>query len=222
MKQSKIFRRKGNFPRGEGRAQKENFSRGGCINVPHWRPPRGQGAQPLPLPFDGPAPSFAALVAERGGDVPPRAVLDELVRAGIAERDGDEVRLLSRAYLPEGDEAEAERVAILGTDVAALIRTIDHNLQAPPENRRFQRRVLYRGIPEAGIAPVRGLATERGQALLEELDQLLSAQVEGVEASGGDGGHVRQVMFGMYWAEEADVSPPATGGDAEASAREVP
>lgn len=201
----------------------ERFHRGARI-VSAWvreHAPKDGGSLPAPLVFDGEGPSFTALVAAHGGDVPPRAVLDELLRAGVAERDGDRVRLLTRAYLPAGDEAEGERVAILGTDVAALLRTIDHNLQSPPEQRRFQRRVLYRGVPATGLEPVKALASQRGQTLLEELDQVLAEQVAqpGQQAPGD--GPSRQVMFGMFWAEEDEAPPSKEGQDADRSAEEV-
>lgn len=204
-------------------ASVERFHRGARI-VSAWvrqRPPEGDD-DPWTLEFDGPGRSFTALVARHGGDVPPRAVLDELVRAGAVERIGNRVRLLGRAYLPDGNAAEAERMAVLGTDVAALIGTIDHNLQAPVEQRRFQRRVLYRGIPAASLPPIQALAERRGQELLEELDRVLADQGEGPSEQGRAGGPTRQVMFGMFWAEEAEGAPPEEGEAAAGSAREVP
>ena len=202
----------------------ERFHRGARI-VSAWvreRERKDSDTLPGALDFDGPGSTFTALVAKHGGDVPPRAVLDELVRAGVAERDGDRVRLVSRAYLPEGDGAEGERVAVLGTDVAALLGTIDHNLQCPVEDRRFQRRVLYRGVPAAALPPIQALAGHRAQALLEELDQLLAGEVERGPDQGQADEPTRQVMFGMFWAEEDEVSPPEVGEDAGQSAEEVP
>ncbi|HSH71121.1 MAG TPA: DUF6502 family protein [Deferrisomatales bacterium] len=202
----------------------ERFHRGARI-VSAWvreGEPKDSGTLPGPLAFDGPGPTFTALVAKHGGDVPPRAVLDELLRAGVVERDGDRVRLVSRAYLPAGDGAEGERVAVLGTDVAALLGTIDHNLQCPVEERRLQRRVLYRGVPAAALPGIQALARQRGQALLEELDQILAGQVERGPDPGRADEPTRQVMFGMFWAEEDEASPPEDEEDADRSAEEVP
>ncbi|MDF1551511.1 MAG: DUF6502 family protein [Deferrisomatales bacterium] len=202
----------------------ERFHRGARI-VSAWvraGEPKDSGSLPKSLAFDGPGPTFTALVARHGGDVPPRAVLDELLRAGVVERDGDRVRLVSRAYLPAGDEAEGERVAVLGTDVAALLGTIDHNLQCPVEERRLQRRVLYRGVPAAALPGIQTLARQRGQALLEELDQILAGQVARVPGPGRADEPTRQVMFGLFWAEEDEASPPEDGEDADRSAEEVP
>ncbi|HEY6096480.1 MAG TPA: DUF6502 family protein, partial [Candidatus Deferrimicrobium sp.] len=83
---------------------------------------------PSPLPVEGEGATFSELAKEYSGDVPHRAILDELLRVGAVERTADDkVRLLARAYIPvTGDEAKLE---ILGTDTACLIETIDHNLQ---------------------------------------------------------------------------------------------
>ncbi len=165
------------------------------------------GGQPRALPLEGESPSFAELVARFGGDVTPRAVLDELLRVGTVERDGDGgVRLRSRAYVPAGDDAEAGRLAILGHDVAALVETIDHNLQADGGERWFQRRVAYEGVPAGEVSGVRDLASADGQRLLELLDRVLAEKIRrGYED--GPPAQTSRVMLGIYWHEEPE--PPS-------------
>ncbi|MDL1861983.1 hypothetical protein FBR04_13295, partial [Betaproteobacteria bacterium PRO7] len=61
---------------------------------------RGADGEPAALALDEGAASFAQLVRRYGGDVPARAVLDELLRVGTVERQPDgRVRLLTRVYL---------------------------------------------------------------------------------------------------------------------------
>lgn len=62
--------------------------------------------QPRPLPRAGSAPSFDGLVLGISSDVRPRAVLDELVRLGMAEETADEVRLLAPGFVPRQGFAE--------------------------------------------------------------------------------------------------------------------
>ena len=70
---------------------------------------------------------------------------DELARVGAIEmRPDGSVRLLARAYVPRGDQAE--KIAILGADTADLIRSIDHNLTCASGDAYFQRRVSYSGL----------------------------------------------------------------------------
>jgi hypothetical protein len=60
--------------------------------------------QPRDLPFDGPL-SFAELVRRYSGDLPARAVLDELLRVGIVAETSGLIRLLNRTgYVPYQDE----------------------------------------------------------------------------------------------------------------------
>ncbi len=115
---------------------------------------------------------FIELVRRYAGDVPPRAVLDELMRVGTVERlpDGG-LRLLERAYIPR--LSDLGKVTILGADVAWLIETIDHNL-TDPETPRFQRKVMYDNLPAEVLPEFRAYATEHAQQLIELLDHWLA------------------------------------------------
>lgn len=62
--------------------------------------------QPRPLPRTGDAPHFDAIVASISSDVRPRAVLDELVRLGMAQEDNDHVTLLATGFVPRQGFAE--------------------------------------------------------------------------------------------------------------------
>ena len=96
---------------------------------------------PLDLPPEGVA-AFSSLVKKYSGDMPVRAVLDELVNVGaVALQSDGRVKLLTRAYLPGADKQA--KLDILGADVADLIATIDHNLEPENSRPRFQRKVSY-------------------------------------------------------------------------------
>src|SRR5512139_227740 len=62
----------------------------------------GEAGVPAVLRLDGEAPSFAELVRRYSGDIPVRAVLDELVRNGSVEVTDQAVRLADRG-LPSTD-----------------------------------------------------------------------------------------------------------------------
>lgn len=145
---------------------------------------------------DGPA-NFAQLVRRYSGDMPARAVLDELLRVGAVRRDADDrLVLVHRAYVPQG--SEVEKLAILGSDVADLIATIDHNLQHGQADPRFQRKVMYRRVPAAETGAFRALSAREAQALLERLDQWLAARAG---ESAADTPRVR-LGLGIYYFEE--------------------
>lgn len=161
--------------------------------------------QPAVLAFEGETLSFSLLVRRYSGDATPRAVLDELVRVGSVEQNEQgEIRLLSRSYVPaDGDE---EKISILGHDIADLIQTIDHNLQKPPEDSRFQLKVYYDNLPAESIPPFRSLSTKKSRELLEFFDRELSSKDRDINPKSQGKGQYRAGVS-IYYFEE-DLTPP--------------
>lgn len=121
--------------------------------------------QPLALPFDGDGHTFSALVRKYSGDVPPRAVLDELLQVQNVERDAaGNLKLLKRVYVPRA--SDAAKLRILGNDVPRLIATIDHNLQ-DLEPSRFQQSVMYDNLPAEAIEEFRELSRRHSRELID-------------------------------------------------------
>lgn len=150
----------------------------------------------LRLPFDGEGPTFSTLVRAYSGDIPPRAMLTVLESAHCVEADADgRLQLVSHAFIPGGDAAD--KLHILGSDVAELIATIDHNLTAPADELYFQRKVSNTRLDRQALCEFRTLASERAQALLEELDAWLSAH----EVSDEDR-ETQAVSLGIYYAQD--------------------
>jgi len=117
--------------------------------------------------------AFAALARRFSGDIPFRAVLDELLRVGVVEKlDDDGIRLKMRAYVPES--GDADKLNILGTDVSDLVATIDHNLQHGAADPFFQRKVMYDNVPVEALQEFRRMSGSQAQAFLERLDKWLS------------------------------------------------
>jgi len=155
---------------------------------------------PMALGAEGAGASFGLLVKRYSGDVPARAVLDELLRVGAAERMGDgRIRLLARAYIPS--TSDLDKLDILGADVADLIATIDHNLQRGGSDPRFQRKVMYDNVPEESAAEFRALSAAQAQALLEAMDKWLSQHDRDANPSRTGKGRVRAGV-GIYYFEE--------------------
>lgn len=129
--------------------------------------------RPAALPMSGETGSFTSLVRHFSGDMPVRAVLDELRRVGaVTELDDGRVELVTRAYVPK--TSETDKLHILGTDVAHLIATIDHNLRSDSTEPFFQRKVAYDNLPDEMLPEFRKLSSEKAQLLLEELDRWLA------------------------------------------------
>lgn len=159
----------------------------------------GKG-HPAPLPMSGKRTSFTALVKRYSGDIPVRALLDELVRVGAVKRLKDgRVGLVSRGYVPQ--RGLEEKLAILGNDTADLIATIDHNIFGNPSKPRMQRKVMYDNVPVEAARAFQTVAEDRAQEMLEALDRWLSHRDRDVNPTVRGKGRVR-VGVGIYHFEE--------------------
>jgi len=150
--------------------------------------------------MEGTRASFSELVKRYSGDIPVRAMLDELLRVGAVKqlKDG-RICLLSRGYIPQKDPVE--KLHVLGTDTADLIATIDHNVHQSPSKARFQRKVMYDNVPVEAAKEFQILAAAQGQELLEALDRWLSHRDRDVNPASKGTGRVR-VGLGVYQFEE--------------------
>jgi len=146
------------------------------------------------------AANFAELARRFSGDIPFRAVLDELKRVGVVEQleDGS-IRLKVRAYIPES--GDADKLNILGTDVADLVTTIDHNLKNSGTEPFFQRKVMYDNVPVEALQEFRRLSRTQAQALLEKLDKWLSQHDRDANPGTTGTGQMR-TGIGIYYFEE--------------------
>lgn len=179
----------------------------GWVRDPEFRDDRGR---PMPLPWEGEARAFATLVKRYSGDIPARAVLDELLRVGSVERLPDgRIRLLARGYVPQ--LSEADKLGILGTDVAALISTIDHNVTHGAKAPLFQRKVMYDNLPAETVEVFRPLAARRAQHLLEVLDRWLARRDRDASPSTGGTGRMKAGVGIYYFEEDVPESPSRKG-----------
>lgn len=135
---------------------------------------------PLDLKFDD-VPrraSFSELVRRYSGDMPPRAMLDELLRVGAVriEQDTGMVRVLTRSYIPE--KLAAESIRYFAEATHGFIDTLDLNLRKTgPGKGRFERRVLADdGLRESDLTDFDSFIRERGQQFLVEIDDWISAR----------------------------------------------
>lgn len=190
------------LPRGDDHAVRQQYNRAARVISAWVRDPEFHDAsgQPVSLPVEGSPPSFGVLVRRYSGDMPMRAILDELLRVGAVEQLADgRLRLLARSYVPAA--GEVEKLGILGTDVADLIATIDWNLQRPPADAYFQRKVQYDNLPSEVMSQLHGEIRARAQALIEQLDRWMAAHDRDVNPTVQGTGRKR-AMLGIYYFEE--------------------
>ena len=179
-------------------ASQERFNRGvrvlsGWVNDRRFL---DAGGKPAELPIDGKPCSFALLVKEYSGDIPTRAMLSMLEEAGSLRVTGGAVKLVRQVFVPGSDPVD--KLQVLGTDVAELITTINHNLTAKPDELRFQRKVAYDNIDPAVLPKLKKMTFTKAQALLEQLDRHYASSELG-ENSGKRG---KYISLGIYYYEQ--------------------
>jgi hypothetical protein len=196
------------MPSKDNRSIEEQYNRAARVITGWLKDSRfGDGkGHPVPLPLKGKRGSFAQLVKIYSGDIPVRAMLDELLHVGAVQqlKDG-RICLRSRAYIPQ--KAAPEKLSILGTDTADLISTIDHNIYIDPSHPRFQRKVMYDNVPVEAAQEFRAIASAQGQELLEALDRWLAHRDRDVNPTVKGTGRVR-LGVGLYAFEERLTDEP--------------
>ncbi|HUL82698.1 MAG TPA: DUF6502 family protein, partial [Gammaproteobacteria bacterium] len=143
----------------------------------------GPYGMPLELPFESNNGSdFVALVRKYSGDMAPRAMLDELLHVKAVEQLATGAfKVLMRAYMPESLHPDA--LQRLGDVVRDFINTVEFNTKRGHGLGRFERVVIAEeGLREDLMPAFDALIRTKGQNLLVELDNWLSAQELSVTA----------------------------------------
>lgn len=159
---------------------------------------RTNQGEPADLAFEGDSNSFMALVKRYSGDITARTIADELTRVGaITLTDDGLIHLNTRAYA--SNTSEVDKITILGSDVADLICTIDHNLELPDQSY-LQRKVSYNYIPAEKLPEIKKKMESISQKSLESMDKLLAANAVGKKAAKNNNTYVRTGV-GIYYFE---------------------
>lgn len=157
--------------------------------------------QPKPLIYGDPEDSFNQLVKRYGGDVPARAMLDELVRVGTVKNVNGKVSLLQKGYIPH--QSESALLDIFSTSATDLLTTLDHNLRQNTKlSSRLQMSVAYDDVTDEGRDVFQSLTANQTLKLLQQFDKSLSQYDRGANPTvKGTGKH--RVGLGVYWIEDA-------------------
>jgi len=183
----------------------------GWRNDPRYCDPRGR---PASLPFEDEGPSFSELVRRYGGDVTPRATLDELLRVGALQklRDG---RLKPVADPFVAADREIDKLGILGDDVADLVGAIDHNLLNGTHEPFFQRKIAYDNVPAESVARLRANIAADAEQLLVKHDTAISRHDRDVTPAARGSGRKRVVLGVWYYDHDYHEDDQRASADAE-------
>lgn len=167
----------------------------------HVYPKADAPAHAAALPLEGER-SFAALVKLYSGDMPARAVLDELLRVGVVRKtENGTVELLSSKAIVPGAENRQALLTLLGQDTTDFLSTCTHNVLASDENKFFQQKSWTDNIPIELLKSTQMLARQRGQIIIDDFREELSKFDRDNNPSVKGTGRARAV-FGVYYYEE--------------------
>ena len=153
------------------------------------------------LPLEGER-SFASLVKRYSGDMPARAVLDELLRVGAATRlDNGEIELVTPGVLVPDEKDSETALNVFGEQTSDFIASCTHNILAKNEEKFYQRATWFDNIPIERLETAKAIARRRGEAIAAEFTDEFSKLDRDVTPSIQETGRARAV-FGFYYYEE--------------------
>ncbi len=153
---------------------------------------------PDELPMSGSTKSFEILSRQVSSDVHPRAVLNELVRLGMAEQEGDTVRLCRNAFVPDQQMAEAGN--LLAGSTADHLAAGVHNLSGPGDRKFLEQSMFADGLSTDSVQQLEQLAGALWMQVLNAMVRAALPLSEKDEPAGGD----QRIRVGMFcYAEPA-------------------
>jgi hypothetical protein len=184
-------------------AKVKSFNRAEIV-VAAWRheyPKANSVSLAARLPLEGER-SFASLVKRWSGDMPVRAVLDELLRVGVVKRvENDEIELVSDGTFVPASENKQDLLVGLGEDTADFIATISNNIRSTTEPKFLQLKTWYDNIPVEALAVSRDLASQQGQQVLKNFSDQLGRFDRDMNPNSEGTGRARAVL-GVYYYQE--------------------
>lgn len=161
--------------------------------------------QPRPLPRSGEPPHFDGLVASISSDVRPRAVLDELVRLGMAEEGEDgQIRLLATGFVPR--QGFAEMAQLMQENLHDHLAAASLNLQ--DEHNYLEQAVFVDQLSEESAHRLHVVAARAWRQAFKTVMTEAQARYDHDQKNTPPGERNRRARFGSYfYAADKDERP---------------
>lgn len=162
--------------------------------------------RPKTLDFDGPSPSFSALVKKYGGDIPPGAMRTELKRVGaVHEGDSGQLTVQMKFFRPFDLDEQLQRA--LSQAMYGLALNIDHNIARNRDETWVERTAFSTRIRRGDNSRVRRISQDRAIQFVESVNDLFSAY-ETIYSKDEPGIESTTVGVGVYYfeADERDAA----------------
>lgn len=164
---------------------------------------RARDGSPKALPRSGPGVSFESLARELSQDVHPRTVLDELLRLGLVQLDGERVVPTSAAFTPS--RRLEELTALFAANAADHVAAAVHNLtEGAPA--MLEQSVFADGLGADSVARLHELARS---AWREAFEAMVAEATRHVDADATlDPDQQQRMRFGVYFFSEPQPGAP--------------
>ena len=160
--------------------------------------------QPRPLPRAGDAPNFDAIVASISSDVRPRAVLDELVRLGMAQEDNDHVTLLATGFVPR--QGFAEMAQLMQDNLHDHIAAASLNLQG--EHNYLEQAVFVDQLSDESARRLHAVAAKAWRQAFKTVMTEAQARFDHDQQHTDPNLRIHRARFGSYfYAADKDDHP---------------
>ena len=167
--------------------------------------------RPAALPLRGRGPrSFDRLVRSVSKDFHPRSVLEEMLRLGVAEIDGERVRLKTRGFVPQRGFGEV--AYYVAANVRDHLAAADANLRAAGSiaNTPFLEHAVYADeLSPRSAAQLQRLARRLWATAVKRVYKAATAAVEADRALPEAQRSARMRFGAYYFAEPAEEPAPA-------------
>jgi hypothetical protein len=173
--------------------------------------------KPRPLPYDGDQ-GFVALTRKHSGDIPPRAMLTELLASRAIEQRQDGTYLPASRSIQEAG-ADVDRLLEIGRRLHLAAEAITGTVAGPRTPPTYQELRLAEGLDPAAALELLTALNRRSERFMELCQALLDEKVApgavrgaAIDAKGPAASRHRVGLFlaVLHHDDAADTSPPPT------------
>lgn len=190
---SKILKMQKNEPIGDDKQNSVSVILAAWYREPQFHNDRGQ---PADLPMYGRKVSFERLVKSYGRGIPPRAVLDELVRTKSVEVLQNQRIRVKRAH-PIQSGMSPSTIAAFGARSQELLETMLASMRYP-DRPQFVATISAEAIPDSAMRVLRREIENKGSIFLADLQEALAQESCPMEA----GNDAKKVSVTVFCTEE--------------------
>jgi hypothetical protein len=164
---------------------------------------------PKPLLRAGQGGGFDALVASVSRDIRPRAVLDELVRLGIAQASADEVHLLAPGFAPR--QGFAEMSQLFQANLHDHLAAASHNLDS--DKNFLEQSIFVDQITEQSAQRLHVVSAKAWRQAFKTVMHEAAVRFEHDQQHATAQQRTHRARFGSFFYQASQGEPPVNEND---------